>query len=256
MHIVFDGPDGVGKTSTMGKLYYQLCQLQGQEPDKGTTIDHNEVAVDPKPNFSIYRYHQPGSTKLGDKIRDMIKDKDIPACAMAQFYSMLAQHFQYCDEVLKPLYEAKGRDNVVVFQDRYSPTSAYAYSVTAKGISHIDYRNGYDHYSLRPFTPDVIIIFQASIDTILRRIAKRPDENPGYQDRFENKDNLIKAIRGYKEVIKGGVYPESQYLIIDAEKDKEFVYGDVLKGLIAHPNIKNHKVLVSYLERMLEIKGT
>lgn len=239
--IAFDGCDGAGKSTAAQDLYYQLNQLSGvQHPPKpkDSIID----SLPQKSSLVTKIFHQPGETKFGDEIRKIVKNHDIKASPYTQLYAFGAQYYEFCDQILKPIYEETQDSDRFLIVDRHPICSAYSYSVYTHNIPHFVYNNLYDSHIIRSYHPDIVLLFDISIDNALKRISKRPSEYPGTVDRFENKDNLIKAIQGYKELIHGGFLSEDKYIIINANVEKKYVYHEIIIKLLDHPVIKNHRV--------------
>lgn len=258
MIIAVEGIDGAGKSTHITDLYYQLNQLSNNPdpPKPSDSINETQptsILPNPKPRVNIQLFHQPGATAYGDEIRKIVKNGNIKAGRYAQFYSFLSQWHQLCEEKIKPIIESTPWNSRLILLDRCPPVSAYSYSVSSYGISHLDYVNAYGHYALRDCNPNIILLFEADIQLTLKRLSKRPDENHNLPDRFENSENLIKAIKGYKEVIHGGLFSEDTYIRIDASPEKKYVYYDVVRQLLAHPAITGHKI-VPMLQTILDKK--
>ncbi len=178
MHLVFEGPDGSGKTSQMTGLYEDLI-ARGYPKDK------------------IFVLHQPGSTELGDKLRAICKDKEIRASGPAQFYMMAADHSQFVDEKLRPIKEGREKDDYLILQDRHSVVSGWAYQVHGNGVSKQSYKYTYDNPELvKHDTPDMVLVFKPTIETILSRIGTRGEAT----DRYEKEDFLKKVLTGYSDL--------------------------------------------------------
>jgi dTMP kinase len=205
MYLVFEGPDGSGKSTMMEMLSKDL--------------EHQEV------NYKVVKLHQPGSTLLGEKLRALCKDKTLRACGDSQFYMMAADHSEFVDEHLKELCP---QSDVLILQDRHSAVSGYAYQVVGNGASFNLYNILYGRDYFKKFAPDVVILFQPSLKTIGQRISKRGEA----KDRYEASDFLKRVVKGYKEVANVGIYHPRKYLTINANCDKITMYKRMLKGLI------------------------
>lgn len=218
MYIVFCGIDGAGKTSMSKWLKYDLQRY--------TT------------GLGIYEFHQPGSTGLGDKIRQSVKDKTVNICGYAQFYMMLADHSQFVEENLKPIFtENPDPNKYVIVQDRHSAISGYAFQLYANKLDQFSYDVNYGAPRYKPYQPDVVVMLNVELEESLRRLSKR--KPVAGNDRFENAETLAKVKVGYKDVPKYGVYPEEIYLQINANIAKGLVYKNVITALADMPKIKD-----------------
>lgn len=238
MYIVFEGIDGAGKTS--------MAKWLKQDLKRYTT------------GLEIYDFHQPGSTGLGDKLRVAVKDKDVDICGYAQFYMMLADHSQFVEENLKPIFtERPDPSKYVIVQDRHSAISGYAFQLYANKLDHFSYDVNYGAPRFKPYQPDVVVMLNVDLQESLRRLSKRKPV-PG-NDRFENAETLAKVKKGYADVPKYGVYPEDIYLQINSTIAKALVYKNVITALADMPKLKNtffHAICEKILENIDDIAYT
>ena len=93
MFFAFDGLDGTGKTTQMN-LFIEWLRAGGHD---------------------VVNCYDPGSTPLGEQIREMLLGHRLPICRTSEMLLFMAARAQMVDEVIRPALEA-GR---VVVSDRY-----------------------------------------------------------------------------------------------------------------------------------------
>ncbi len=108
LFLVLDGPDGGGKTTQAARLF---GWLQGR-------------------GFDVITCRDPGGTRLGDRLRSILLDRDtVPLSMRAEMLLYMASRAQLVDEVIAPALAA-GR---VVLSDRYLLANI-VYQGTAGGL--------------------------------------------------------------------------------------------------------------------------
>ena len=188
MFFVIDGPDGCGKTTLINRL-------------KESLGGHFVFVSDP------------GSTEYGKRIREVLKDKDVPMCRQAQILAFTSARSQMVDEVIIPSLSA-GRH---VICDRYM-CSTYVY----QGIGVEDIVNLNDKYCGR-IVPDVNFILDVSYERMIDRMKMRGTSG---NDRFED-DERLKGIHAmYMGGIPDGVF--GRIIHVNADKTADEVFHDVL----------------------------
>jgi len=157
MLIAFEGMDGTGKTTQMQLLYEWLI----------------------KKNKKVFLTKQPGGSKFGEKIREiLLYDKeDISDLAIVAMF--MADRAQNVDKIIMP----KLKEGYMVLCDRYTD-STIAYQGYGKGINLKDLLvlNKFSSHSL---TPNFIIYLDINFKVGLERAKKVTNK----QDNFEKLDN-------------------------------------------------------------------
>ena len=145
--IVFEGPDGVGKTTHAQKVAEQLNA-------------HNIPAM--------YLY-EPGSTVYGDAVRELLKNPDIPLTSTAQALAFLSVRSQLVETEILPNM-IKG---IHIILDRYTPsTVAYQSEVGADILIELEEVFKFP-------TPDLYIFLEADKLDLVERLQDKE------LDRFE-----------------------------------------------------------------------
>lgn len=199
--VVFDGPDGSGKT-TQFRRFVELCEGHGLE---------------------VCEVREPGGTAIGEHVRDLLlhyRDDDhgamAPACEMLLF---MASRAQLIAERVRPAL-AQG---CLVLADRFI-SSTLAYQGTAGGTPIADIlRVG--QVALGDTWPNLVVVFDVDEATAAKRL------NP-LLDRMEARGAAFhaKVRQGY---LDQATQDEDRYLVIDACHDEDTVFARLLAALAA-----------------------
>jgi len=150
--VTFEGIEGSGK-STQANLFIEWLKDKGRD--------------------ALF-LREPGSTKLGEKIRDALLFSDSSEVSdSAELLLFLAARAQIVEEKVKP---ALDKDRIVVL-DRYSD-STFAYQGYA-GIIPVATIREMNYFATSGLTPDITFILDVDIEEGLKRA--------GCKDRIENK---------------------------------------------------------------------
>lgn len=154
--IVFEGPDGSGKTTILKKV--------------------NEILTNQGYKVNVFR--EPGGTKISEKIRDIIIDNDNKDMAdKTEALLFAASRAQLVEEKFKPLLN-KGE---IIFSDRYVLSSLTYQGVGRKlGIKEVQAINNFATSGIKP---NITIFFDIDYKEALLR--KRANFSA---DRLENED--------------------------------------------------------------------
>lgn len=158
MLIVFEGPEGAGK-STQLRLLSEWLVARGREV----------VAV-----------REPGGTILGDEIRRILLDPDSDIVPRAEALLFMASRAQLVERVLRPALEARS----IVLVDRFF-LSTYAYQGAGRGIPESDLAAA-NRIATAGVTPDLTVLLELSPEEGMARVARR-----GAHDRIERATNAF-----------------------------------------------------------------
>jgi dTMP kinase len=148
--VVLEGGEGSGK-STQVQLLASWLREQG----------HQVVVT-----------FEPGDTKMGAQMRDVLLHGDAPLDARTELLLMLADRAQHVAEVVRPAL-ARG---AIVVSDRYTPsTLAYQGAGRDLGIEAVDSLNDYATDGLEA---DLVLVLDVPDEVAEARI-------PGHRDRVE-----------------------------------------------------------------------
>jgi len=194
--IVFDGPDGSGKT-TQFRRFTDFVRTQG---------------------LTVCEVREPGGTGIGEQIRNVLldpknEDMDI-RCEMLLYMASRAQL------VAQRIGPARARGELIL-ADRFI-SSTLAYQGTAGGLPIADIlRVG--QIALHDYWPHLIVVFDVDQETASKRL------NP-LLDRMEMKGEAFHRIvrQGYLDQAKSD---PDRYLVIDATVSADEVFQRLCAGL-------------------------
>ncbi|MBI1336679.1 MAG: dTMP kinase [Phycisphaera sp.] len=194
--IVFDGPDGSGK-STQFRRFMKFMQEHGVE---------------------VCEVREPGGTSIGEHIRQVLLDPANDDMDMrCEMLLYMASRAQLIAQRINPALQ-KGQ---LVLADRFI-SSTLAYQGAAGGLPIADIlRVG--QVALQQTWPDLVVVFDVDGETAAKRL------NP-LLDRIEQRGN------DYHKMVRQGYLDQAasdpaRYLVIDATADADTVYVRLLDGL-------------------------
>lgn len=169
--IVFDGPDGAGKTTV---LRYVAAQLR----NRGCVVTQCK---------------DPGGTVIGDRIRSVILDHDLSTMnAVCETLLFMASRAQLVNEVVRPALAA----GQVVLCDRFvSATCAYQVAAGAERNAILDLAQ----YAIGNTWPDLTLILDVPYEIGLARVrarAAQDDRTAAVLDSMESRPRTFhEAVR-------------------------------------------------------------
>src|SRR5687768_2777921 len=192
MFIALEGVDGSGKTTQAARLAEALG-----------------------PETLLVR--EPGGTKAGERIRELLKDPDIRLDPMAELLLFCAARAQLVEEVIRPALEA-GR---TVVCDRFSDSSV-AYQGVARGLGSDRVAELCD-LATGGLWPGLTVLLRLHPEVAAERIAAEGRA----ADRFEGEGMELqkRVAEGYEEIAKR--HPE-RVRVVDASGDPDKVHEAVL----------------------------
>ena len=192
--ITFEGPDGSGKSTICNLVYEELL----------------------KNKIKAIKTREPGGTRISEKIREIILDKDLSEMDMrteALLYS--ASRAQHTYEKIIPALE----EGTTVLCERYV-LSSLAYQGYARGQNLEDILT-INNFATGRIKPDIVFVFRSRGETLNRK-----DESS--YDRLEREpDEFHKKVRDYYNNLE----KEDNYYFIDVSKSIEEVFCDCMKVL-------------------------
>lgn len=194
--IVFEGPEGAGKTTQIARLKKRL-ENSGVPP----------VVT-----------REPGGTPAADAIRSVILDPSLIINPLSEFLLYSASRAQHVAEVIKPALEA-GKP---VISDRFSGASV-AYQGYGRGLE-LDFIHELSERVTLGLKPDLVVLLDLDPQKGLERVASR-----GQKDRLELADLAF-----HKRVRQGFLEQAQQtetWVVLDAEQDAEMLAEQVWETL-------------------------
>ncbi len=197
--IVFEGIDGCGKTTQSLNLYKFLKKRE----------------------YSVILTNEPGGTKLGKKIREILlskSDEIFPPIAELLLYE--ADRNIHIHNVIKPFIEK----DFIIISDRYK-YSTLAYQSYGRGIS-LNLVKELNELASEKVEPDIVLFLDVSVTEAVKRLKAK-----GNADRLENEslEFFFKLRKGFLEIAEQNKHI---FTIIDANQPEKDVFNDILKVLI------------------------
>ncbi len=200
--ITFEGIDGCGKTTQLGMLAALLA---------AHSIPHIVT-------------REPGGTKIGNKIRQIVLDNSNQNLAstteLLLYAADRAQHV--CEELLPAL-----ADNKIVLCDRYTD-STVAYQSYGRNLPKnlIDQLN---NIATNGLTPDLTLLFDLEVEQAEHRMSSNNSERN--KDRLENeqRDFHQRVRQAYLNLAKE--FPQ-RFIIISTAESQENVFQKVCRFVI------------------------
>ncbi len=196
--ITFEGVEGAGKTTNIEFI-----------ADKITTA-----------GYEIVLTREPGGTKLGESIRELLISKDYPEMHHhTELLLMFAARAEHLNKIIKPALK-KGQ---WVLCDRFTDAT-YAYQGAGRNIDSQDIAT-LETLVQGDIRPDHTFLFDLEAEIGLKRATER-----GEKDRFEQQhiDFFNKVRNSYLEMAKND---NERYIIINAQYDLETVQKQITKEI-------------------------
>lgn len=194
--LVFDGPDGSGKTTQMTR-FAATCRSAG---------------------VPVAEVREPGGTDLGERIRDILlthADEDMSATCEMLLY--MASRAQLVEKVIRPAL-ARGE---LVLADRFV-SSTLAYQGTAGGVSPEAIR-AVAAIACQGVAPDQLVIFDVDVATASRRLSP-------LLDRMEAKGAAFHA-RVRQGYLNQAARDPNHVLVLDATRGADVIFDDLMTSL-------------------------
>jgi dTMP kinase len=193
MFFSFDGIDGAGK-STQLNLFCEWLRREGRD---------------------VVTCRDPGSTPLGERIRDILlhSDHDTPIGQRSEMLLYMAARAQMVDETIRPALQA----GKIVVSDRYLLANL-AYQGYAGGLE-VEVVRRVGEVATGGIRPDCVFLLDISLEAAEKRLDRSLDrmERRGDDYRRRLRDGfLAEAAR-----------PESHIHVIDAGRPAQVVQSEI-----------------------------
>lgn len=207
MFITFEGPEGSGKST-------QLPQLAQFLEEKG---------------LSVVRTREPGGTKIGDQIREVLVRMDNTELhPRTEILLFLAARAQLVEELIIPSLQ-QGK---IILCDRYGD-STLAYQGYGHGLD-LDTLRAMLHFATGGLKPDLTILLDVDVMTGLKR--KKIKEEWNRLDAFEL--SFHERVRAGYHILAG--HDPERWKIVDASQRPEQVQEQI--RMLVLDAIENNKI--------------
>lgn len=184
LFITFEGIDGAGKTTQLILLYEELK----------------------KKNFNVINVREPGSTTVGEKIREFLSDSKQNILPSTELLLFFASRVQLIEEVIIPQL-SMGK---IILCDRFLDATV-AYQSFGRGLS-LDKVRLLEREFILPLKPDITFLLDCSYNIAKQRLSQR-----GNKTRIEIMDKAFfeKVRQGYLSIAKQEM---DRIVVINANK--------------------------------------
>jgi dTMP kinase len=193
--ITFEGVDGAGKSTHIDEV---ISFLESQ-------------------NISVKRTREPGGTKLGEKLRELLLYDEMDP--ETETLLMFAARRQHIAEIIKPNLD----EGIFVVSDRFTDaTYAYQYGGKQVAYSKIQTLEAWVHPDLKA---DLTLLFDLPVEISIDRLKKNrtPDKFEKESEAFFNRLRNV-----YLDLARQ--HP-NRYKIINANQSIETVSHDVIEAI-------------------------
>ena len=201
--IVFEGLDASGKSTLISRVENQLKEYQ----------------------FESVFLRDPGTTELGEKLRNIILATDIEApVAKAETLMYQAARVQMVEKNIKPeLNQGKW-----VLCDRFY-SSTIAFQSFARGLDLADVES-LNQFVAGDCIPDLFVLLDITVDESIRRKENRAKESGVSQDRLE------KEARDFQDKVREGYLYQAnkdpnRWLVLDGTLSPEDLENKTIEEL-------------------------
>jgi dTMP kinase len=191
--VVFDGPDGSGK-STQFRRFAEYCSARG---------------------VTVTEVREPGGTHIGEHIRSVLLDPANDSMAMrCEMLLYMASRAQLFEERIVPALARKE----LVLADRFT-SSTLAYQGTAGGLSFHDIL-AVGKVATGNRWPDLTVIFDVDERTAASRLSPLLDriEQRGAEFHRRVREGYLQQVREFPD----------RYCTVDASRSPEAVFAELL----------------------------
>jgi dTMP kinase len=205
LFIVFDGPEGSGK-STQVKFLQQRLESTGQ---------------------SVLVVRDPGTTRIGEQIRAILLDPAHTEMAMrCEMLLYMASRAQLISEKILPAL-ASGK---LVLCDRFV-SSTLAYQLHGDSLSERDIRSVAD-VAIKQRWPDLTILFDLPVELSSSRVRPKFTLFPDDPDAGVEKDRIEQRPLDYHEKVRQNYLAQAaadpaHYRILDASRPPQVIHEEL-----------------------------
>jgi dTMP kinase len=200
--IVFEGPEGAGKSTQIKHLVTKLRET-----------------------FEVVQTREPGGTPASDAIRKVLLDPDLTISPLTEVLLYSASRAQHVEEVIKPALE----QNKIVVCDRFFGTSV-AYQGYGRGLE-LDFIYDLTKRVTQGITPDLVLLLDIDPQIGMERIAQR-----GQKDRLELAD--ISFHQKVREGFLAQAKENPNWIIINANQDEDKVKAEIWQAVQKHLGVE------------------
>jgi dTMP kinase len=202
--IVFEGPEGAGKTTQIKRLAERLS----------------------KDGIDCVAVREPGGTPVGDAIREILLDPEREITDATEALLFMASRAELTAREIRPSLD-KG---AVVVLDRFF-LSTYAYQVAGRGLPEDDVRAA-NRLATGALVPDLTLLLDIPVSEGLARADARGDRDRMEKSAPDFHDRVGAAFRKFADKAWQASHPEcGPITLIDGTGDENEIFGRVTEVL-------------------------
>jgi dTMP kinase len=186
-----------------------------------------------KEGYSTIRIREPGSTPLGEELRNLLKNRDYKMSFRAELLLMNASRAQLVEEIITP---ALASGNIVLCDRFYDSTRAYQGYGREISLSEVD---SAIQIACGQLKPDLTFLIDRSIEESLTAAKERGDE----KCRFEAEEINFhrKVYDGFQKMAQAD--NDGRFVVIPFLKDKpEEMTNRIVRSMEEY--IKRNKIFL------------
>lgn len=192
--------------------------FEGIEGSGKTTLLENVGRFLEKKKISFIKTREPGSTVLGEKLRNLVLHTPCDMSPYAELCLFLASRAQHIKDIILPALKNKK----IVLCDRFNDSTVvyqgYARDLDVKKVSF------FCDFISENLKPDLTFYLDLCVEKGLQRVSRKWDRIEKEKRSFHEK-----VKNAYLDLIKKE--PE-RFFVLDANKSKEEIQKEVVKVLL------------------------
>lgn len=202
--IVFEGPEGAGKTTQLKRLSERLAVI----------------------GIPCLALREPGGTPVGDAIRAVLLDPEREITDATEALLFMASRAELIAREVRPSLAA----GTLVLLDRFF-LSTYAYQVAGRGLPEVEVRAA-NRLATGALIPDLTLLLDIAPNEGLARADARGDRDRMEKSGAEFHDRVGKAFRKFTDKGWQDSHPEcGPITLIDGAGDENAIFGRITDAL-------------------------
>jgi len=193
--ITFEGIDGCGKTTQLERAFDYLTAS----------------------GLTVYKLREPGSTRVAEKIREILLGKENPLSDITELLLYEAARSDIVEKEIKPLL----KDGHIVLCDRFYDSTT-AYQGYGRGLD-IEMVRKLHRVAVGDLTPDLTLLFDLDLKTALTRRSQNPDRLESQPEAF-----FERVRQGFLAIARD---ESDRVKVIDASRSVEAIFEEVKEQL-------------------------
>ena len=198
MFVTFEGPEGAGKSTALKTVAANLTEL----------------------GHSVVTTREPGSGKLGARIRQILLEEDAVS-AETELLLFLADRANHMETIVAPALSA----GQIVLCDRHAD-STIVYQGYGRGLN-LDFLRAGNRFATKGLIPDLTLLFDLDPEIGLARLVERL----GDANRLDREPLEFhrKVRQGFLDIAQ--LEPQ-RFVILDAKKRSKLLADDALNAIL------------------------